>query len=529
MKIRRALLSVSDKTGIVELAKQLALNGVEIVATGKTAEVISKAGVAYTPVEKISKNPEAFGGRMKTLSFSIFSGILYRRQLPEDEATISELGVLPIDCVVVNFYPFEKNPVIEEIDIGGPALVRAAAKNSPDVLVLVDPTQYFDVIEELKKTSGEVSHETCDRASKQAWKRVLEYDRAIAEKMAPANSKSFQLRYGENPHQRAELQLQENGVSPLTPDVKVTTELSYNNWLDLSSAYQLLSELKEVMPEGVGAVVVKHNNPCGVAWVNHSVNDGEVSLAEREKNLMSALELAWEGDSISAFGGVVIVSERLSKSCAEWLSRRFIEVLAAPGLDRLDQALDQLLREKRKSLKRVIVNEFGVYPTRMVASIPGGDLIQSIDKSIEFQGETEPRQVQKSEFGALDRFGITVCKWIKSNAVALVRAVTAEKLAAFQCVGVGQGQPNRIEALEWLAIPRARRALSESQFPGSVSDCIFVSDAFFPFRDCVDSAAKAGIKRIIQPGGSMRDQESLDAAKSHGIEMVMTGVRHFRH
>lgn len=522
LKIRRALFTVSDKSGIVELAQALHASGTELVATGKTATVLKDAGLPITPIEKVSGSPEAFQGRMKTLSFPVCSGILYRRGDASDEADLQKLGISPIDCVVVNFYPFEVAAekkksgatlasLIEEVDIGGPTLVRAAAKNAPDVLVLTSPRQYAEVIHELK-ASGSVSHETAQACAAAAWERVLSYDSAIARELGGRGVRK--LRYGENPHQRGFLEFDPEG--PIAWGENLTTsELSYNNILDLSAAYSLASDLVEISPDSTGVVVVKHNNPCGVASIPRSFPNSQ----------KIALMRAWEGDPVSAFGGVLVFTDPLQDETAAWLAERFVELIGAPGLSAQQPELKKMLT-KRKNLKAVPIRRFGEIARETMVVVPGGRLFQTADVGLteEFKSATKKKWPQ--EKSALAKFGVAVCRALKSNAIALVREIPGIE-GGLQLVGAGQGQPNRIEALKALAVPRAQSVLQASE--GVLRDCVMVSDAFFPFRDTVDTADAAGIRMIIQPGGSIKDAESIAACDEHGIAMVFTGIRHFRH
>lgn len=524
MKIRKALLSVSDKTDITLLGKALAQAGAELIATGKTAKVLEEAGLTITPIEKVSGSPEAFQGRMKTLSFPVCSGILYRRGNEKDEGDLKKLNITPIDCVVVNFYPFEeaiegarkkgevkRDELIEQIDIGGPTLVRSAAKNSPDTLVVTDPSQYSEIIEELE-SNGKVSKELALKCSARAWDRVEEYDRSIASEFGEKKTKT--LRYGENPHQRARLVYDED--SPLAWDEALTTqELSYNNILDLTAAYSLAVELKALNPQATGVVVVKHNNPCGVALIPHGVENAQ----------KLALKRAWDGDPVSAFGGVLVFTDPIGEECAQWLAERFVEVVAAPELTLKSSALE-ILTEKRKKLKAVRVRRFGDLPKTQTVDVPGGKLFQSSDLGMNETLESVTKTAFPAQREDLARFGIAVCRALKSNSIALVREIQTLE-GAFQLVGAGQGQPNRVEALKALAVPRAQKVLNDSE--GTLSDCILISDAFFPFRDTVDVAAGAGVTAIIQPGGSIKDKDSIAACNELGIAMAFTGVRHFRH
>jgi len=513
LKIRRALLSVSDKTGLVELARALHAGGTELVATGGTASILREAGFPIVPIEAISGAPEAFQGRMKTLSFPVFSGILHRRGDEKDAQDMATLSLKPIDCVVVNFYPFERaaarsgiseSELIEEIDIGGPSLVRAASKNSPDVLVLTDPAQYPAVIAELSK-SRSVGEELVRICASRSWDRVLEYDRAIAERLGQSRSKK--LRYGENPHQEASIQFDPAG--PVAWDGSRGGDLSYNNILDLSAAYALASDLAAFAPECTSVVIVKHGNPCGVASVPRDLP------AAQER----AFARAWEGDPVSAFGGVLVFTEALSIEAARALSEKFVEVVAAPALT-ASESCDQLF-SKRKNLKAVSIRRFGESPTQLSIAVPGGVLRQSADIGMAEEIRSVSRKPFPRERERLARFAMIVCRALKSNAVAIAR--DTEEMGGFQLIGAGQGQPNRVEALNWLAIPRALRITSD------LGNAVLASDAFFPFRDTVDGAAKAGLKLIIQPGGSVRDQESITACDEQGVAMAFTGVRHFRH
>ncbi len=524
LKIRRALLSVSDKSQLLELGQALVHAGAEIVATGKTAKILEEAGVKVIPIEKISGSPESFQGRMKTLSFNVCGGILYRRGDDSDESDLKKLGILPIDCVVVNFYPFEqasqkpgitRSQLIEEVDIGGPTLVRAAAKNSPHVLVLTDPAQYGTVIAELKK-SKTVSNDLVDRCAAEAWEKVLAYDTAIALQFGAR--KKLELRYGENPHQKGFLETTQVSLPitwPFDPQDRLTsTELSYNNILDLTAAYQLACDLVELDSAMTSVVIVKHNNPCGVA-----------SVSKAEKNAqLKALELAWAGDPVSAFGGVLVFTEALTTEVAQFLSERFIELVAAPELRSDSQNLKAILA-KRKNLKAVEIKNFKGVPSYSIVAIPGGVLHQTTDTGFKENFKSVTKTVFPDSKKKLAQFGVAVCRTLKSNAIALVR----ETQGAFQLIGAGQGQPNRIEALKALAVPRAKATLKIAHAEKDLAEAVMISDAFFPFRDTVDEARAAGLRWIVQPGGSIKDVESIAACDEAGIGMVFTGVRHFKH
>lgn len=583
LKFRRVLLSVSDKSGVVELARAFAQSGAELVATGRTAKVLEEAGLSIVPIEKISGSPEAFQGRMKTLSFPVCSGILYRRgdskEAQKDQQDLQELQIKPIDAVIVNFYPFEeavsregisRKELIDEVDIGGPTLVRAAAKNAPDVLVLTDPRQYSQVIEELD-THGTVSHATAIACAETAWERVLNYDAAIARELGGRGRLS--LRYGENPHQKGSLEFDPDGpiAWPRGREESLTSaELSYNNILDVSAAYGLASDLLELARHSIGpategasagpiglaagmktamgtevatgVVIVKHNNPCGVALVpisseyshkdkrdsRESGGSGvskEAQKAALKKAQKMALLRAWEGDPVSAFGGVLVFTHPIEDETAEWLSQHFVELVAAPGLSKESPVL-KIILGKRKNLKALNIRRFGELPQESMISVPGGRVYQTTDLGTGEGLKSVTRVSWPKDKERLAQFGISVCRALKSNAIALVREIH-QVPGAYQLVGAGQGQPNRVEALKSLAIPRAQSVLRASE--GSIEDCVMISDAFFPFRDTVDTAHAAGVRFIIQPGGSIKDAESIAACDENGMAMAFTGVRHFRH
>ncbi|MBI4924313.1 MAG: bifunctional phosphoribosylaminoimidazolecarboxamide formyltransferase/IMP cyclohydrolase [Bdellovibrio sp.] len=540
LKIRRALISVSDKTGISELAKALAISGTELIASSGTTKVLRESGLRVIPIEKITGNPEAFQGRMKTLSFQICSGILYRRGHEQDEVDLKKLNILPVDCVIVNFYPFQRKldqlreeitkankkskrrlseeailSLIEEIDIGGPTLVRAAAKNFPHVLVITKREQYKKVIQELN-TNGSISLSLVQSCTRVAWEVVLEYDRTIAQIFGMR--RTLDLKYGENPHQSAYIEYDLDGPvlwgEPLTH-----ADISYNNILDLSACYSVASDLMRLEPESTHVVIVKHNNPAGVASVPRTYHQAQ----------KLALQRAWEGDPVSAFGGVILFSDELEENTAQWLSDKFIELVSSPGLTKDHPALLQMLT-KRKNLKALAIKKIKGDEDLFSISVPGGRLYQKTDQTV--LEDLKPVTLQKwpKEKERLARFGIAVCRALKSNAIAIVREVPKEaggEAGCFQLVGAGQGQPNRVDALVRLAIPRARIVLET--IGGVLSDCVLVSDAFFPFRDSVDQASREGIRWIVQPGGSIKDAETVSACDEHGIAMVFTGVRHFRH
>lgn len=512
LRIRRALLSVSDKTGIVELAEALQLSGTELYASGGTYKTLQEAKIPCRFAEELAETPEAFQGRMKTLSFKIFSGLLARREDAKDKLDWEKLNIKLIDAAIVNFYPFHKNldknlsraELTELIDIGGPALVRAAAKNAPDVVVLTDPGQYPEVIQQLRQTGG-VDKNTADKVAAQAWDLVADYDLSI-QSVFGAGKKA--LRYGENPHQTASLKVHAN--SPLDWSNPLTeTELSYNNIVDLSSAYFLARDLKAAFPERTSVVIVKHNNPCGVASVPKSTGHAQ----------LRALEKAWAGDPVSAFGGVLIFTDEIDAEVLNYFQNRFVELISAPKLS--PETLKNL-RTQRKKLKAVRVQHWDLPGTAMQMSVAGGVLTQSLDLQLQEPLSSVTEVAWPANLNPLAHFGIFCNKLLKSNSVCLVRE---DPEGDFQMVGAGQGQPNRVEAMGKLAIPRARNVLNTQD----LSSCILISDAFFPFRDSVDVAAEAGIRYIVQPGGSIKDATVIAACNERHVAMAFTGYRHFRH
>jgi phosphoribosylaminoimidazolecarboxamide formyltransferase/IMP cyclohydrolase len=528
--IRRALLSVSDKAGLVDLARGLAALGVELLSTGGTAQELAAAGLAVREVADVTGFPEMLDGRVKTLHPAIHGGILARRDLPAHEAALVRHGIRPIDLVAVNLYPFEATAakagvpfedVVEQIDVGGPAMIRAAAKNHAGVVVLVDPAQYSPVLEELRRSGGEVSVETRRRLALEAFRRTAQYDAAIAAWLrAPARTAApaaaaplrfppvlrleaerlMVLRYGENPHQQAAFYRPQGaivgpgGLGALRQ--LHGPELSYNNLLDLAAALGLLLEFAEP-----AAVVVKHTNPCGVAV------GAEVAMA---------VERARASDPVSIYGGIVGVNRPADRRLVESLAGVLLEILFAPGFE--PDALEELRRTKKKL--RVLELPAG-RPSEGPASlelqsVPGGLLVQEADLAGLDPATlrvTSRRQPTATEWRGL-RFAWKVVKHVKSNAIVL----TSEE----QVLGVGAGQMSRVDAAR-LAVMRAR------EHGHKLAGAAAASDAFFPFRDGLDVVAEAGATAVIQPGGSIRDEEIVAAADEHGMAMVTTGIRHFRH
>jgi phosphoribosylaminoimidazolecarboxamide formyltransferase/IMP cyclohydrolase len=518
----RAILSVSDKAGIVQLGRDLAARGVELVSTGGTAKALETAGLAVTPISSVTGFPEMMDGRVKTLHPAVHGGILARRNRPDDLAAIAAQGIRPVDLVVVNLYPFARaaadpgtqfDALVEEIDIGGPSLVRAAGKNFRDVLVVVDPADYPRVIAELDRDGGP-SLEFRFELMRKAFAHTGEYDTMIAATLRTvdvndgAMSRRPQatladrkvLRYGENPHQQAHWQPNPESMGR-TWQVHQGKELSYTNLLDLDAAVRIALEFTE--PAGV---VIKHTNPCGVA-TGSSPADAYVR--------------AREADPLSAFGGIVAINRPLDSETAKALTATFIEAVIAPAVS--DDAREILAR---KANMRVVTADFTTLAQPMPSgdfearSFLGGMLHQQRDRVEEArtpwpQGG-QPKVVTRrapteAEWTAL-RFAWRVCAHVKSNAVIFT--------AADCTLAIGAGQMSRVDAVKVATLKAGEGALRHS---------VAASDAFFPFRDGLDTLAAAGATAVVQPGGSVKDAEVIAAADEHGLAMVFTGRRHFRH
>jgi phosphoribosylaminoimidazolecarboxamide formyltransferase / IMP cyclohydrolase len=527
MKVRRALLSVHDKTGVVELARALAGLGVELLSTGGTARLLREAGVAVREVADVTGFPEMLDGRVKTLHPRIHGGILARRDVPEDVATLERHGIPPIDLVVVALYPFEatvarpdvtRAEAIEQIDVGGPTMIRAAAKNHAHVAVITSPAQYDAVLGELRERDGALAAGTRARLAVEAFRRTAAYDAAIAQYLGaePATpaadvdaaalppalrldlERALPLRYGENPHQAAAW-YRLAGAAPVGLAALKQLhgpELGYNNLLDFSSALALLLEFEEP-----AAVVIKHTNPCGVA---HGATVGE------------AMARAKASDPVSIYGGIVGVNRPLDMAVVRELAGIFVEILFAPGY--ATDALAELVRTKRKCRIFEIPCGPASRPARLVEyrSALGGVLAQGADL-VDLDAATlkvvSRRAPTAEELEAL-RFAWRVAKHARSNAIVLS--------TRDQVVGVGAGQMNRVDSAR-LAVMRAREVGLATE--GTVC----ASDAFFPFRDALDVAIEAGATAVIHPGGSLRDEEVVAAADEREVAMVVTGIRHFRH
>lgn len=514
--IKRALISVSDKTGIDKIAKFLFEYKVELISTGGTKKYLEELGLPVTSVESLTGNPEAFGGRMKSISFQISSGLLFRRYHEQDQKESKDLNIKPIDLVICNLYPFEKymnqnspeDVLIENIDIGGPLMLRAAAKNYESVTVLSGANEYINFMTHVMENKANTSFEFRRNQAIKTFVRVAEYDQAIAQELTKNYMPEMNqtLRYGENPHQSASLMIKNNTDSQITlarAEFIQGKELSYNNWMDADSAWRVMSDVAHASPNKFITAVIKHANPCGLAATTDSFD----SLLE-----------AWNGDNISAFGGIIACSYIVEARHAEFLTQNFIEVLIAPEFS--PEALELFTKKKNVRLLKTPIREYKQKET-MMRSISGGILIQDED---ERSAKTEEAKLvtQKTftpNHQELVDFGVLACKHLKSNGIALV----AKTDKGFSLVGTGMGQPNRLDSLRLLAVHRAKM----KNVP--MDQVLMISDAFFPFADSVDVCNEVGIKAIVQPGGSIRDNEVIEACNKYGIAMVMTGVRHFRH
>jgi len=553
MTVKRALLSVSDKTGLVEFARGLVELGVEIISTGGTASTLKQAGVPVTYVSDVTGFPEILDGRVKTLHPKVHGGILALRT-PEHLAQLAEHAITPIDLVAVNLYPFRETiarpgvtfeEAIENIDIGGPAMVRSAAKNHRYVLVVVNPARYGEVLEVLR--GGRIPDAFRLELAREAFAHTAAYDTAITaylQRVGAGESGEFPrvwqlavelarpLRYGENPHQRAAFYRDPAVSGPCVANAEQLSgkELSFNNILDLNAAFELVREFIDP-----AAVIIKHNNPCGAACADE---------------LVQAYTLAYEGDPVSAFGGIVALNRTVDEATAREMSKIFLEAIIAPDftpealavltakaglrllktgplLSRSEEQLAGELRAYRSGTPlldvltaarlRDLAQKGAPGPSAGdrydIRKVNGGLLIQEADLVV-----TDPEKVRvvtekkptEEQLAAL-AFAMTVVKHVKSNAIVVVRGR--------QLIGVGAGQMNRVGA--------ARIALEQAG--EKARGAVLASDAFFPFRDTVDEAARAGIAAIIQPGGSIKDEDSIAACNEHGIAMIFTGMRHFKH
>lgn len=522
--VRRALISVSDKTGILEFAQELVKMNIAILSTGGTYKVLTDAGLNITEVSEYTGFPEMMDGRVKTLHPKIHGGLLGRRG--QDDAIMQEHGIDAIDMVVVNLYPFEATvankdcsleDAIENIDIGGPTMLRSAAKNHKDVAVITDPKDYTRIIEELKLHNGQLNNATRFDLAIKTFEQTARYDGAIANYFgtmfandeAVAYPRTFNsqfdlkqsLRYGENPHQTAAFYTERQPSEKNPTEASISTAkqlqgkaLSFNNIADTDAALELVKTFAEI-----ACVIVKHANPCGVAIGT---------------DVFEAYDRAYKTDPTSAFGGIIAFNRELDATTAQAIvERQFVEVIIAPSVS--EDA--QKVIESKKNLRLLVCGELGEQlPAFDFKKVTGGLLIQDRDlgtltsDDLKVVSEKAPTEAQMTDL----LFAWKVAKYVKSNAIVYVKNGMT--------IGVGAGQMSRVYSAKIAGIKAADENL---EVPGSV----MASDAFFPFRDGIDAAAAAGITAVIHPGGSMRDQEVIDAANEHGIAMVFTGMRHFKH
>jgi len=526
-RIQRAILSVTDKTGLVDFARKLSALGIELVSTGGTAKLLRDSGVTVKDISELTGFPEMLDGRVKTLHPKVHGGILYRRGDPKHVAAVAEHGIAPIDMVVVNLYAFEKTAakagvafeeLIENIDIGGPSMIRSAGKNFHDVAIVTCPSDYDSIADELEREAGRLSLATKWRLAQKAFATTAAYDSAIAstlERISPDSSqsqsdqsqsdssqsaassfpstlrftfqKTLDLRYGENPHQKAAMYSDGSGVGVANARQLQGKELSYNNIVDLQAAWDLAQEFDSPV-----CAIIKHTNPCGTAT---------------GKTLAEAYKRALECDPVSAFGGVIGVNRPIDAEAAEEMHKLFLEVIAAPAFDEAAKAKFAT----KKNLRLVEVT--AAQQKWVLKNVSGGLLLQ--DSDIRPLADADLKVVTQrtptpEETRAL-LFAWKVCKHVKSNAIVYARDG--------QTVGVGAGQMSRVDA--------AKIGAMKAQLP--LHGTVAASDAFFPFPDGVEEIARAGATAIIQPGGSQRDPEVIAAADRLGLAMIFTGVRHFRH
>lgn len=510
---RLALLSVSNKTGLIDLARSLVEEfEFDLISSGGTAQALKDAGIPVTKVSDYTGSPEILGGRVKTLHPRIHGGILARRDVPQDVTDLENNQIRPIDLVVVNLYPFEATiakpgvtlaEAVENIDIGGPAMLRASSKNFAHLTVLCDPAQYDEYLQELRQNNGEASLEFRQKAALKGFLHTASYDQAIASYLAQQSQESLpqqynlsgtelqSLRYGENPHQPAAWYQTGTTASGWAAATKLQgKELSYNNLVDLEAARRIIAEF----PDTPAATIIKHTNPCGTALGN---------------TLVEAYQKAFNADSTSAFGGIVALNQPIDAATASELTKTFLECVVAPNCD----VEAQKILSKKTNVRVLTLADLSSGPKTLVKQIAGGFLVQTADDIVadtsKWQVVTD-RQPTPDELAEL-LFAWKVCKHVKSNAIV----ITSDRTT----LGVGAGQMNRVGS--------AKIALEQAG--DKAKGATLASDGFFPFDDTVRTAAAAGITALVQPGGSLRDQDSIKAANELGLVMVLTGVRHFLH
>ena len=514
LKIKNALISVSDKDNLISLLKTLKKFNIKIISSGGTYATIIKLGYQCTELSKYTGFKEMLDGRVKTLHPKIHAGILHDRRNKKHKNEMSKQNFPPIDLIIVNFYPFQKvvtnttnpNQIIENIDIGGPTMVRAAAKNFKNVTIVTNKDDYKSLIKELESYKGKTSFKFRELMSSKAFGLTAYYDAMIAnwfneklnikfpERKTIFGRKLQELRYGENPHQQSSIYVNDYNDKELKFNKIHGKELSYNNYNDMFSSLEILNSLKK----NFGTVIIKHANPCGVS---------------ENKNPLISFKNAYASDPISAFGGVIACNYKINKNIATEISKNFLEVILARGFD--NQSLEILKR--KKNLRIVDISNFKLKNLISIKSFDGSFLVQNKDnivlnkKKLKCVTKLKPN---KKELAAI-QFAFNVCKHVKSNAIVLCNN--------FSTIGIGAGQPSRLDSCK-IAVQKAK------QFQLSkIKNSIAASDAFFPFADGINELIKAGVRTIIQPGGSIRDQEVINTANKAKIKMLFTGVRHFNH
>ncbi len=556
----RALVSVSEKSGIVEFVKGLSQLQIEIISTGGTAKTLRDAGIQVKDVSELTGFPEIMDGRVKTLHPLVHGGILARRDNSNDMKAAEELSIPMIDMVVVNLYPFQEvtkeenvplDVAIENIDIGGPTMLRAAAKNYNHVTVVTDPADYRDILQQLQD-SGEVGRETREKLAIKVFHHTAAYDAAVDTYLSQRVLKENRLhmsyvngdvlRYGENSHQSALFFRDDNSreMSVANSEVLSGKAMSYNNYVDANAALEAVKDLPDNKP---AVSVIKHTNPCGLAT-------GETAAA--------ALARAWEGDPISAFGGVLATNAVVDMDFANFLkgdqvrhysysivngenirqevpTGKFVEVVIAPEFT--DEAVG-FLKQKSKAIRLVQIKKSEQSDQKTFRAITGGILVQDRDQALMDKFEVVTKKQFPDNYKKLAEFTLVACKHTKSNGIVLGREYAPGQ---FQVMGMGAGQPNRVDSMRKLSIPKAKenlkREFDEKNLPGDFEEwclgelakMVMVSDGFFPFDDTTREAASFGIKYIIQPGGSIRDKDSIKACNELGVAMALTGLRHFNH
>ena len=524
-KIKTALISVFHKENLDKIVQKLNQLNVKILSTGGTKSFIESLGVEVTSVESLTGYPSILGGRVKTLHPKVFGGILSRRDNQGDVSQLTEYEIPEIDLVIVDLYPFEdtvasgakEQEIIEKIDIGGISLIRAAAKNFKDVVIVPSQNEYQPLLNLLNEKNGVFSLADRKWFASKAFSVSSHYDAAIfgyfnsgeegAERISLNDGQV--LRYGENPHQKATFFKFKNSpqeVSLSEAKVLQGKALSYNNMLDADAAWKSASDAYHSVnhiKNKVAVSVIKHLNPCGLAVTG---------------NILESLELAWAGDPISAFGSIICFTDTVTEEVAQWFGSKFVEIIIAPEFT--DGALSVF--EKKKNLRLLVTPvKKELTGEKLYRSISGGMLVQDEDEGLDLQFEAVTNKVFEEDKISLAKFGITACKHLKSNAIAIV---TENENGSFWLTGAGMGQPNRLDSLRHLTMPRF-----EMKEGLKIENSVLISDAFFPFRDSIEAANEYGVKYIVEPGGSIRDSEVIEACNEFGIAMAFTGRRHFKH